>query len=379
MNINKLFRRVYRHSPDACFECGGRFEILGNHTDHNHGLCLTSTANLAINAAVSKRKDNVVRLYSVGFRKIKIDLNDLEYYEEEKSGAMIRGIAKYFKDHNLAYGGFDCACSSDIFVGAGLSSSAAFELIIGEIFNELFNDGQIDKLTLCKAGQYSENYYYCKKSGLLDQIGVAYGGLVSIDFKDIDNPKIEQLEFPFKDLHFVTVNTGGDHSLLNDLYSSIPEDMWNAAKKMNKRFLSECLEEDMMNVKNFTEMEKSRAEHFFGENERVINAIEAIKNNDEQAFLDAVNGSRISSTINLKNMMIDANYEGSPLEATDTAMKLMKNEGACKINGGGFAGSIICLVPNKFMKFFMKKMKKIYGRKNIVEIFVKPTGVRKIV
>lgn len=374
--LKNQFIELFSNEPTAHFSCGGRFEILGNHTDHNHGLCLAATCSLAIDALVSKNNDNVVRIVSKGFHPATIDLTKLDVVIEEKesSASLVRGIARFLKDHGYQIGGFNLLSNSTIFPGAGVSSSAAFELLICEIFNQLYSNSSIDKMLLCKAGQWAENNYFGKKSGLLDQIGVAYGNIVKIDFKDIENPIVEEINFPFKDLHFVIVNTGGSHAELSDMYSSIPNDMFNAAKKMGHQFLIEGnLDELEENKNRLTDSEYKRAIHFYKENERVKKAIEALRINDEQAFLSTINESRESSTKLLKNMMVDV-YEGSPLEATDLAMKIMEGHGAAKINGGGFAGSIICEVPSNYLDSFMKIMKEKYGDSNVQEVFVRDVG-----
>ena len=377
MNLEDLFANNYHKKPSYFFDCGGRFEILGNHTDHNHGLCLAATANLAISCVLNKRDDLLVNLDSLGFSKIYVDLNNLKYDENEnKSAAMVRGVAKYLVEHGYKIGGFDAVSSSTIFPGAGVSSSAAFELLIGQIFNELFNDGKIDKITLAKAGQYSENNYYGKASGLLDQIGVAFGNVVKIDFKDIDNPEVESIDFPFDELTFVGVNTGGDHSSMNALYSKIPVDMKSAAKKMGVNFLREASLKKLEKTKGLTEVEHDRSLHFYTENERVLEAIKAIKSKDKAKFLKLMNESRLSSTNNLKNMMVENHYEGSPLQACDLAMEILGSEGACKINGGGFAGSIICAVPTHLVSKFRKVMSKKYGKENVVLIDIRKHGPR---
>ena len=376
-DIINIFERTYKCSPTEIFSCGGRFEILGNHTDHNHGLCLAATCNLAIKAAVAWRTDLMVNMVSIGYRPFSINLLDLSPKEEERnySCSLVRGIAYYLCKQGYRIGGFDAVTASTIFPGAGVSSSAAFELLIGEIFNVYFNEGKIDKMTLCKAGQFAENNYFGKKSGLLDQIGVGYGNIVSIDFKNIEKPIVSQVNFPFSDLHFVIVNTGGSHAELSHLYSSIPEDMINAAKKCGHRFLREgSMDEITSHRRDLFEMEYNRALHYYGENERVKAALDAIKYEDQQLFLDSINGSRMSSTYYLKNMMVDDEYEGSPLEACDLAMEIMENEGACKINGGGFAGSIICVVPTKHLENFIFKMGEKYGEKNVCEVFVREYG-----
>ena len=383
-NIEKLiesYQSFFEGKPEIIASCGGRFEILGNHTDHNHGLCIASACNLEIIAAVKKRKDKNVNLKSLGFNANEVDLSDLRIHEEEKesSNGLIRGVAAYLNDKGYKIGGFDAYTISTVFKGAGVSSSAAFELLVGHLFNVLYNDGKIPKLVLCKAGQYAENDYFGKKSGLLDQIGVGYGGVVQIDFQDINNPVVEQVKFPFTNLHFLLINTGGDHSNLSDLYSSIPVDMYAAANEMKQRFLRDASFEELEEVKpSLTEMQYLRAKHFYTENIRVKKAIQALKNQDEETFLQMINESRESSTNNLKNMMVGTNYEGSPLEACDLLMKTIENHGAVKINGGGFAGSCIAVIPSEYLNKALTVLKKKYGDVNVQEIFVREDGPKTI-
>ncbi len=376
-HLTTEFSKVYGVKPKYHLSCGGRFEILGNHTDHNHGLCLAATCNLAISSAVNKRDDLTVRLVSEGNPSFEMTLDDLSIHPEEKntSQGLIRGIANYLATRGYNIGGFDVYMTSTIFSGAGVSSSAAFELLIGQIFNKLFNDESIEKMVLCKAGQYSENEYFGKKSGLLDQIGVAYGGIVEIDFVDITNPKVDLVDFPFTDLRWVIVNTGGSHADLSDEYSSIPLNMYEAAKVMGHNFLIEGSKEELESVKHLlSDIQYSRATHFYGECERVLKAKEALRNKNEELFLEMINGSRISSTNYLKNMMVKDHYEGSPLEACDLIMSVIKDKGAVKINGGGFAGSVILAVKEEVFDELMSKMSEKYGKNNVVEVFVRTKG-----
>ena len=371
------YKLYFHEEHEKMFSCGGRFEILGNNTDHNHGLCLASACNLEIIAATKVCSGNIIRLKSEGFDLDEVDLTDLSPKESEYATGkgLIRGVASYLKEHGYKIGAFNAYTVSTIFKGAGVSSSAAFELLIGHIFNDLFNDSKISKLELCKAGKYAENVYFGKKSGLLDQIGVGYGGLVEIDFFDIDNPVVNQVQFPFSDLHFVIVNTGGDHSSLSDLYSAIPLDMYNAAKKCGHEFLSECsLKEIEEHKSELSDIEYTRALHFFGENERVRKAFKAINDKDKETFLRMINESRKSSTQLLKNMMVGNNYAGSPLEACDLLLKASEGQGVVKINGGGFAGSIISVIPTNYLDKVLTVMKKRYGDNNVKEIFVRNTG-----
>ena len=380
-NLLSKYQGLFGSVAEQVFSCGGRFEILGNHTDHNHGLCLASACNLEIIASVSKNNSEKVLFQSLGFELDEVDLTDLEPKEIEyaTSKGLIRGVAAYLINHGYKVGGFNAYSESSIFKGAGVSSSAAFELLVGQIFNVLFNEGKISKLELCKAGKYAENEYFGKKSGLLDQIGVGYGGVVKIDFKTIDDPLVEQIDFPFNDLHFVLVNTGGDHSSLSNLYSSIPSDMFEAARVCGHNYLVEgSLEEVEAHKSEMSEMAFLRAKHFYEENTRVRNAFKALKNNDQLAFLKMINESRESSTNYLKNMMVGSNYKGSPLEACDLLMKYSDNQGAVKINGGGFAGSVIALVPTSKLEKVLEKMKEHYGENNVQEIFVRDSGPKVI-
>lgn len=375
-HIKQKFKKIFYHKPEYVFSCGGRFEILGNHTDHNHGLCLAATCNLAITAAVKKANlYNKIAFHSGGYPVNVVSLKDLAVKEKEKgtSRSLIRGIAKWFVDHGYKVGGFVAYSESTIFVGAGVSSSAAFELLVAQIFNQLYNDGRVTMLEMAKAGQYAENVYFGKASGLLDQIGVAFGNISFIDFKDINNPVIETVSYNFPDLHFVIINSGGSHAHLSHLYSQIPEDMYNAAKKNGVNYLREVV--DFATV-NLTEMEKLRAEHFYSENERVLKAVKAIKNGDKLTFLKMINESRKSSTEKLKNMMVEDQYKNSPLEVCDYFLKITEGRGAIKINGGGFAGSCIAVVEEKDLALVLTKMKERYGESNAQEVFVRTSGPR---
>ena len=375
--LSKRYEDLFESKPERFFSCGGRFEILGNHTDHNHGLCLASACNLRVIAAVSKTNSKEVRFESLEYDPDEVDLSDLEPKETEyaTSKGLIRGVAAYLKNHGYKIGGFNAYSETTIFRGAGVSSSAAFELLVGYIFNQLFNNGEISKLELCKAGKYAENLYFGKKSGLLDQIGVGFGGVVKIDFSNIEEPEVDQIVFPFNDLHFLLVNTGGDHSSLSDLYSAIPSDMFEAARIMGHNYLSEgSLEELKAHKDNLTELAYSRSKHFYLENQRVLDAFKAIEEKDEERFLELINESRESSTKLLKNMMVDDQYEGSPLQACDLLLKAADGEGAVKINGGGFAGSVIALVPTEKLDKVVEKMKKQYGDFNVKELYVRAFG-----
>ena len=368
--LKNKFLETYKSEPELYLSCGGRFEVLGNHTDHNHGLCIAATCSLSIFAAIRKRNDLLVNAYSEGFGGFSIDLSSLDKNEEEigKSSALIRGIVSYLaKDYQ--YGGFDIYMVSQIPGGAGVSSSAAFELLVAQTINKAFNNEQIPLMTLCKASQYAERNYYGKMCGLLDQIGVAYGGLVYIDFKDIANPIVKSLNVELNDYSFVIVNSGGSHAGLDHLYKAIPDDMLKVAHYFGKEFLrdvdeSKVIENKQDVIQKTSELAYQRALHFYGENKRVKEVYEAISNNDMQTLIRLINESRESSTDLLHNMFVN-DKQDSPLEACELIMKASDNKAGVKINGGGFAGSVIALVPNNVLDNVLNKAKAKYGAQNV--------------
>jgi galactokinase len=366
--VIKNYQKLYNKQPEAYLQSGGRFELLGNHTDHNHGKTLAATCSLMIEGAFSKEENNIVKLCSKGQCQFEIDITDTEPREEtvDRSACFIRGIADYLKKHGYKVGGFSIYTESLVPPGAGVSSSAAFEILLGKVFNKLYNDNKISILDLCKAGQYAENNYFGKKSGLLDQIACASLGISYIDFGNIEQPKIDIIHNDFDQYQFVITDTGKSHAGLSDLYSSIFDDMFSAAKKMGHKFLRECsLEQLEGNSEIFTEGEYNRAKHFFEENIRVEKGLNCLKNNDFAGFFECVNQSSLSSKNLLKNAMVRGKYKGSLAEAIDISNAAMDHEGASKINGGGFGGSIISIVPLVKLDKYLKVMKNKYGEDHV--------------
>ena len=375
--LNEMFSTTFQANPEKYFSCGGRFEVLGNHTDHNHGLCIAATCNLSVYAAVTKRKDKIVRILSEGYGNYEIDLTNLNKLTEEEGRptALIRGIAKYLSDDNYKILGFDAYIKTEIPKGAGVSSSAGFELLIAELFNALHNDNEIPLLELCKAGQHAENNYYGKMSGLLDQIGVGYGGLSYIDFAEFTHPIVETLDVNFNDYQFIIVNTGGSHAALSGLYDSIPKDMFKVADFFSYGFLRDVNYKDLVEnkeeiIKECGELAYNRAEHFLKENERVQKAYEALKLHNIPVLIKMMNESRESSTKLLQNMYVDKKA-GSPLEACELIYKASNKKAGVKINGGGFAGSVIALVPKKEVSKVTKAAKEKYGKDNVYLVSIR--------
>ena len=370
--LNEQFKTTFQSEPEKYLSCGGRFEVLGNHTDHNHGLCIAATCSLSIYAAIKARNDKCVRFLSEGFGYFEIDLNDLEKVENEvgQPVSIIRGIAHYLVDNEYEIGGFDIYLKSEVPAGAGVSSSAAFELLIAQTFNVLFNESKIPLITLCKAGQFSEREYYGKMCGLLDQIGVAFGGLVYIDFANVADPQIEPLRLNLDGYQFVIVNSGGSHAELSHLYKAIPDKMYDAANVFGKNFLRDVDYKDFKKkkldvIKKCGKEAYQKAKHFFEENKRVEDAFKAIKKNDVKKLIKLINESRDSSTKLLENMCVDGKVKGSPLEACNLIMKASHRKAGVKINGGGFAGSVIALVPKSELKNVINAAKEKYGKENV--------------
>ena len=369
--LNDKFIETFNETPEGFLSCGGRFEVLGNHTDHNHGLCIAATCSLSIYAAYKRRDDLLISIMSEGYPLFNIKIDDLRKQKSElgRSSALIRGIA-YYLSKDYKYGGANIYIKSNIPAGAGVSSSAAFELIIASIYNVLYNKGKIPLITLCKASQFSEREYYGKMCGLLDQIGVAYGGLTCIDFANIENPEIKSLKMNMDGYHFVIVNSGGDHSSLSHLYKDIPDDMFKVARYFKKDYLREVDKAQLLKNKQDVislcgEKAYLRALHFFEENKRVIEAETAIKNNDIYKLIELINGSRISSTEYLKNMCVDGIKEGSPLEACELILNASHNKAGVKINGGGFAGSVVALIPDEELENVINQAEAKYGKENV--------------
>lgn len=375
--LNEMFSTTFQAKPEKYFSCGGRFEVLGNHTDHNHGLCIAATCNLSVYAAVTKRKDKIVRILSEGYGNYEIDLTSLNKLTEEEGRptALIRGIAKFLSDDNYKILGFDAYIKTEIPKGAGVSSSAGFELLIAELFNALHNNNKIPLLELCKAGQHAENNYYGKMSGLLDQIGVGFGGLSYIDFAEFTHPIVETLDVNFSDYQFIIVNTGGSHAALSDLYDSIPKDMFKVADYFSKGFLREVNYKDILEnkekiIEQCGELAYNRAEHFLKECERVHKAYEALKLHNIPMLIKMMNESRESSTKLLENMYVDKKA-GSPLEACELIYKASNKKAGVKINGGGFAGSVIALVPKDEVSNVTKAAREKYGKDNVYLVSIR--------
>lgn len=370
--VNAAFLAAYKKEPSFVFESFGRLELLGNHTDHQGGSCLVATSSLSIQAAVSPC--NRVCVQSEGYSSFSFELNDLGAKEEEKgtSLALTKGVLSYFNGHGYAIGGFEASLHSDIFEGAGLSSSAAYEVLVGKILSVLYNEDKADPVFLAKAGQYAENVYFGKPSGLLDQMGSALGGVSYLDFKDPSNPLYKRIEPSFEGYSIFLINPGLSHAHLSSLYAQIPADMKSAAFKtaLKDRLIDVPypLFLQKMETSSLTDSERRRALHFYMENTRVKRAFAYLYSENISAFLECERETEISQESLLRNTMIEGEYPLSPEEAVHRANSLPSlGIGSARVMGGGFAGTVLCFVPDGGKEAFRKSMAAFYGAANVVE------------
>ena len=378
--LTDFFNETFNDTPTCFFSSPGRVEVLGNHTDHNNGLVMVSAIDLDIFAAVKPTNDKKITVVSSGYSPNIVDLSDLSVKEDERdtSTALIRGVAKKFSDNKYNIGGFMAVTESNIFKGAGLSSSAAFELLIAEIFNVLYNNSKVSRVEMAQFGQYAENEYYGKPSGLLDQMGVSLGGFNYIDFKDNSKPVVENFAFSLKDYRVVLINTGGSHGNLTSYYASIKDDMKKVAHLFGKNSLRELSEEEFYNNLPLIKRKVGgraimRSIHFYEENKRVAKAYNALKDGDVNTFLQMVNESGESSYKLLQNCFVQKDAKQGIALALTLSKQILKN-GACRVHGGGFKGTIIAYVHVSEQINYIDKMKKIFGERNVVKVGLRQIG-----
>ena len=355
----------------AVFSAPGRTEIGGNHTDHQHGKVLAGSVDLDIIAAVAPNAERVVRLQSEGFPMDVVDLDDLEARPEEynRSVSILRGIAAWFARQGCRLEGFNAYTTSTVFKGSGLSSSAALEILLGNIFNSLFHEGKCTPVELAQIGQYAENVYFGKPSGLLDQMGSSMGGMVTIDFQDNDHPVVEKIDFDFASAGHALciIDSGADHADLTDEYAAVPGELKKVCAHFGKSVLREVPEADFYAALPALRRECGdravlRAIHIYDENRRVQEQIAALRRNDFPAFLAQVRLSGLSSWRYLQNVVPAGYKEHQEVAvALAAAERLLNGRGACRVHGGGFAGTIQAFVPLDMLEGFKSGMEQVLG------------------
>ncbi|MCG2715343.1 MAG: hypothetical protein L6422_03495, partial [Candidatus Marinimicrobia bacterium] len=357
--IIKQYQNYFSLTPVHLFSAPGRTEIGGNHTDHNAGRVLAATINLDSIAAVAKTHNNAVTIYSEGYTNpFKVVLDDLEpkKKEEETTTALIRGIAARFKELGYNIGGFNACISSNVMVGSGLSSSASIEVLIGTIMNHLYNEGRVSKKEIALIGQYAENNYFNKPCGLMDQLTIAVGGIISIDFRDSKKPVVNKVNFDISSQNYsiLVVDTGGNHADLTEDYASIPGEMKSVARELRGEVCRDIAYKDLIEkVRQLRPKVGDRAIlrslHFLGDNQRVLDQVEALEKGDFDTFLGLVNESGNSSCKWLQNCFTIKNPSEQgitlALALTENYLKNSGRKGACRVHGGGFAGTVQVFIP----------------------------------
>ncbi|MCF2660871.1 galactokinase [Pseudoflavonifractor phocaeensis] len=349
----------------------GRTEISGNHTDHQRGCVLAAAVNLETVADVTLNGSNNILVRSDGYPDTVVELDDLNIREEEKNttAALIRGVAAAFVQRGARLKGFDAEVHSTVLPGSGLSSSAAFEVLMGTICNELFFDRKLSAVEIAQIGQYAENVYFGKPSGLMDQAASSVGGMVYIDFADPENPQVERIEFDFEKAGHALciIDSGADHADLTDEYAAIPRELKEICRYFEKDVLREVREEEFMEALPNLRGQVSdrailRAIHFYQENKRVQEQKKALQENDFDAFLRLTTQSGYSSWMYLQNIMpagaIKHQEMALALALCDT---ILQGKGAYRVHGGGFAGTVQAFVPLYMLEDFKINIERVLG------------------
>lgn len=381
------YRMIFGDENVSLFSTPGRTEIGGNHTDHNAGRVLAASVNLDSIAVASRNEHGKMILYSEGFSDpFIVDVSDLarKSSEDGSTTALLRGIAFRFKEMGYSIGGFHACMTSDVLVGSGLSSSASIEVLIGTILNALYNDGKIVPEIIAQIGQFAENRYFKKPCGLMDQMTCAVGGIITIDFRDGNNPIVEQVNFDFASQNYsvIVVDTGGNHADLTDDYAAIPTEMRQVAGALGGDVCRDISMESF--IKNLPEIRKKtgdrallRAYHFITDNERVLKQVQALEKDDFKTFLNLVSESGQSSFKWLQNCFTTKNVSE---QGVTLALALTEDyingigQGACRVHGGGFAGTIQVFLPNHAINEYIKTMTPIFGEEAISILHIRPRG-----
>ncbi|SRR6056297_402404 len=367
------------------FSSPGRTELGGNHTDHNNGKVLAGSIQLDKIAAVSPRDDMQVVLVTAGFPKdIVADLNHLKPQDDEEgnASALVRGIAAYFAEHGYKYGGFSAYVHSQVAMGSGLSSSAAIEVLIAQIFNTLYHKGQLSAVELAKAGQYAENHFFQKPCGLMDQIACAQGGIAAIDFAENNNPSLEHIDFDFSRYGYqlMILDTGGDHADLTSEYASIPHEMKCVAQELGCSVLRESDMHQLTTAsdlirKNCGDRAFLRALHFFKENRRVEQLKGALKLEDINAYLRTVRESGISSWTLLQNCVPTGAVQNQAVAYSLGLLHTLCPNGFFRVHGGGFAGTVQGYVPVSSFEELQENLTALCGKGAVTPLRVRSEGV----
>ena len=381
------FESRYGYAPQQLVSAPGRTEILGNHTDHNHGRVLAASVTLDTLAAVASNGTNTVYLYSEGFAEpfcVSLDQLAPVKAEEGTTASLIRGVAAFLKEEGVPVAGFDAEVTSTVFRGSGLSSSAAFEVLLCAIFDALFGGWRLEAKHRAALSQKVENQYFGKPCGLMDQMASSVGGLVAIDFGGLE-AQVESMKYDFaaKGLRLCVVQAGGDHENLTAEYAAIPAEMRAVARALGGEVLRDIAPETLLkaipSLKNrVPDRAILRALHFMDEDARVAAAFEALKKDDLGEFLCLVIASGESSWKLLQNVYVAGSDNREMALALELSRRMLEGRGAWRIHGGGFGGTILAFVPEDMLADYQREMNGVFGENACVPLDVRPVGAVRI-
>lgn len=382
--LDQGFSAQFGGTPEAYFSAPGRTEIGGNHTDHQHGRVLAGAVNLDTLAAVRVSGGNEIRILSQGYPLCSLSLEDLSPKKEEENStaALIRGVAARFRELGAEVRGFDAYVTSTVLPGSGLSSSAAFEVLLGTICNDLFFENRLSAPEIARIGQYAENVYFGKPCGLMDQMASAVGNLVSIDFADPEKPVVTPVDFDFGACGYALciIDSKASHADLTDEYAAIPQELAGICAHFGKKYLRQVPEEEFYEAlpqlrTAYGDRAVLRAIHVYEDNRRVDRQVAALRAGDFDAFLSLVKESGYSSYMYLQNV-IPAGYTAHQDMAVALALceKLLGGRGAYRVHGGGFAGTVQAFVPEDLLPAFRAGIDKALGEGACHVLSIRPWG-----
>jgi galactokinase len=384
------FEQTFGSDDVTLFSSPGRTEIGGNHTDHNYGRVLAGAINLDNIAVAAATGTGIIKIKSAGYPEFQVDLSDLGIDESNfyTSSSLVKGICAKMKENGYKIGGFNACIEGRVPKGSGLSSSASFEVLIGAIINELFNDGKMPAVENAIIGQWSENNYFGKPCGLMDQTACSVGGLITIDFKNPANPVVKEVDFDFVSTGFslVITDVGGGHDdpASQAEYASLPTEMKSVAAELGAKVLREVTLGQI--VEKIPEIRKKtgdrailRAYHFQGDNQRVVNQVAALENNDFESFLKMVVESGYSSYMYNQNIF-DVVHKDEQVVSLALALSemVLKGSGAWRVHGGGFGGTIQAFVPQNKLDEYVKTLEHVYGKGSCHKLFIRAKGSVKL-
>lgn len=382
------FEKLYGEQEVEIYSAPGRSEVGGNHTDHQYGKVLAASINLDAIAIVAKTDDSIIDIKSEGYDRIQVHLDSLQPRKEEEgsSEALTRGVAARLKEEGYVIGGFQAYATSDVLNGAGMSSSAAYEVLVGNILSGVYNEGKASPILLAQIGQYAENEYFGKPCGLMDQMASSVGGLINIDFEDPKHPKVKQVKVDFEEYghSLCIVDTKGSHADLTDDYAAIPQEMKQVANFFEEDVLRKVDKNEFyLNLPKIREILGDRAVlraiHLFEENKRVDEQVQALEQHDFETFKKLIKASGDSSFKYLQNVYssheINNQSVSIGLAISDT---ILQGKGVSRVHGGGFAGTIQAFVPNDIVDIYKKDIEHVFGEGSCHVLKVRKYGGMKV-